>query len=865
MVAYDKGREGIALIIVLGMLAVMMVLGVAFVTAMRTERVAAGNFMEVIKARHLVYTALARAMDDIEDDLDYYDSQYGSATYPSHWQTSYDPLDIVDGALDLHTGDAQVLLPREFFLDARKLASPGEVASASAGTVTDTHAEWGGGGGVNNMWIERIPYGGTASSTGTVSAVSGQTLTTSISGWSANDLYRLPLPQWQEVEGGGRIGYLVVDASGLLDAGYVGGAPSRERGASPREILVGDPMGGIDLPGVNENQSPRFATERDDYTNAMGYVGYGFETMSEMFDNNNALNPTDITYLSVYSRFPGTVRDAISGSEVGLVDIIGKSDGDLQIEENDIREALARSFAAGASPADPPDWSSAAEVAFGNLLDYVDTDSVPQHLDGPYVEATPLINEVWIQNVFNVSGDDMSGTVIVWVECAYPFVEPNGVTFQVQETITIDSTNEIVFMPDQQIPPVTFPANPSAMYTALPVAVFPVTSTNVGAAFFQMTFEAEVQGGGTVDRIPPLTLVYQPSMLPGGNGAHDFVPVGMDVIDPVHNWHITHWIGSATPGMYWEPYDNTPSAVNESTQKYMGLAEDNTDVASTGGTVPYLHVANEPVSTVGELGYLVSPGPFPFNNGDSGTFGVLLAADPQLVVAAGGGNQWLPTRLWRTVWLYDHGTVSITSSGSGTTYDTSWARMLDYFNQLGVPTGLTAVHGAVNPNTPLPDVLASVFMNMQIDEYFDSPAASISSWNSSAGLWGRGALQLADALQVQIREVPPVSPVDPKDVDINLGGPIDRLSDLGRTDISTALFNVMENVKANLTEMEKESFYRNAAGLLNPRQNVFLVLLAGKSPIAVEQRALAIVWRDPIPDSSGRHPSFIRWFTWLEE
>lgn len=826
----DDRRQGIALIIVLGMLAVMMVLGVAFVTAMRTERVAAGNFMEVMKARHLVYTALARAMDDIEDDLDY----SGTPLYPE-WYTNY-PHTMTTKSVDLHTGDAQQLVPFRLLKTSRKLASPGKVTSASGTTLYDEHAEWSDNLSPG-MDIERIRADGGGREFGIINAIVDSRLDTDKS-WAPNDLYRVSLPQWQEVEGEGRIAYLVVDASGLLDGSYVGGETSRGRGANPREILVGSATGGLQLPDVNPYASPSFASQRDTWTNS---TDYAYENLSEMIEENTAMEPvTEIGNISAFSRFPGTVHDEDTGNEYDLVSIVGKSDGDLQTDAANIQQALTRAFAAGASQGDPTDWTLAAQQAFGNLINYVDSDSDPEILDGPYVEATPLINEVYIQNVFNVSGDDMAGTVIVWVECAYPFVEAAGGTFDVVDTITIDATNEIVFMADQVVPPVAFPGTPSPMYTALPVAVYPVSSTNISAGFFQMTFQAEVLAGGTtVDRIPPLTLIYQPSMLPGGSGTHDFMPVGMDVIDPVYNWDMMHWIGSSTPGTYWDPYVPTPGAVNDVTQKYMGLAGNNSDVI---GTSPYLHIANEPLRTIGELGYLTSPGAF----GD-GTYGVLLTAAPQLVVATANGNQWLPPRLWRSVWLYDHGDVTVTSEGAPKTYDTSWARMLDLFGQYGVPAGMTAMHGAVNPNTPLREVLASVFMNMQIDSHFNQPVATFSSWNGSPG-----ALQLADAIQTQVD--------DPS------SGPMDRLSELGREDIANAVFPLMENLKGSaLSEMEKESFYRNAAGLLNPRQNVFFILLSGKSKIAVEQRALAVVWRDPIADSTGRHPSYIRWFTWLEE
>lgn len=56
-------REGIALIIVLGLLAVLIILGVSFSISMRTERMATRSFVDVVKARQLVHAAVNRVLD----------------------------------------------------------------------------------------------------------------------------------------------------------------------------------------------------------------------------------------------------------------------------------------------------------------------------------------------------------------------------------------------------------------------------------------------------------------------------------------------------------------------------------------------------------------------------------------------------------------------------------------------------------------------------------------------------------------------------------------------------------------------------------------------------------------------------------
>ena len=69
-------RRGVALILVIGMLALMMVLGVTFSIFMRSERTAAGNFRDSVQKREILQIALARAIDAIETSI-------GNAAYPS--------------------------------------------------------------------------------------------------------------------------------------------------------------------------------------------------------------------------------------------------------------------------------------------------------------------------------------------------------------------------------------------------------------------------------------------------------------------------------------------------------------------------------------------------------------------------------------------------------------------------------------------------------------------------------------------------------------------------------------------------------------------------------------------------------------
>jgi len=65
----QTSSPGIALVMVLGILSVMVIMAVAFAISMRTERVAAGNYADSVRARQLVHVGLARALDDINAQI----------------------------------------------------------------------------------------------------------------------------------------------------------------------------------------------------------------------------------------------------------------------------------------------------------------------------------------------------------------------------------------------------------------------------------------------------------------------------------------------------------------------------------------------------------------------------------------------------------------------------------------------------------------------------------------------------------------------------------------------------------------------------------------------------------------------------
>ncbi len=103
-----KDCSGVAIIIVLGMLALLMMMGVAFSVSMRIERRSAGNYSHSVATKNLVWAGLARAMEDVETKMDGHvyppDPGVWTSSNPSAGDQSYvklgqgEALDYIPGA-----------------------------------------------------------------------------------------------------------------------------------------------------------------------------------------------------------------------------------------------------------------------------------------------------------------------------------------------------------------------------------------------------------------------------------------------------------------------------------------------------------------------------------------------------------------------------------------------------------------------------------------------------------------------------------------------------------------------------------------------------------------------------------------------
>ncbi len=480
------------MILVIGMLALMMTLGVAFSIFMRSERAAAGNFRTDVQNRELLQVALSRAIDDIEVSI-------GTNAYPS-----WDILQS-EGAGDVN-------------------------ANAIAGNSISNWIPW--------AVLESVA----------------------------------PAPRWVDPDSkqSGRISWLVLNCSGLLDVNYAGGE-ERESGKNVSEIQIAE------LPEV---------------ANAVALVANRpYETIQELGVKAgpalSSLPQNLVTYSAFPTNYPG-------GADLGLVDI-GGDVSSLKGNRAAIVNALTQ--------------SGISDVAFvySNLLYYVDSSPVPMSPDdlgSPLTKSVPMINEVRVTNSVIMVAGKCTTLVQVDVEWFYPFVKPTADAFSIVCDVKVEGAPPTQA---QYVPPAivgkstlwTYAGQAGPLYgtvrfaTANPPVAFATNDT------VQLEFKVGVKvvrGGAIVDSVP---YPYNEDSYLAMSGLKMTLPVslsggqkGVECIDPRFNW-------DARPvGGQWVPY--TPMNAGGTLQQPNWITKRLFPNQYLG-----MYVAGEPLQNVGELAYLL--------------------------------------------------------------------------------------------------------------------------------------------------------------------------------------------------------------------------------------------------------------------
>jgi len=665
-----ESRQGIALIMVVGMLALMMVMAVAFAIFMRTERVAAGSFRMDVRARNLLQVALSRAVDAIDSDM-----VAANRSYPA-WDTLYSTGGVyVREALTKNALDQ---------IPLAALTPQGTCVAGSANYVVIGSSVAGGAkGAVINLTDHSF---GLITNVVSLGGGNSQVFHTTLSGgknnaWASGvDKYYIlqpaMAPDLPVTSGGGRYGYVVINCSGLPDANRVGGM-GRSVGTNVAEIQILSVPGGVNINLLTtERQTP-------------------FETHQELVMRGMA-NGVFTDYPDSYVCYSSAVTN---GGKV----YIGGTVAELLAKKAEIIEALTNLTYQDATTPFASFTLSEAEILFANLIDYVDSDNIPGNLgnlastgnpEGPCVERVPMANEIVITNriEFNldlstypgVTNYIMSGVSIVSVEFMAPVINStiaggfswsfaleglsgNAMTFPAQGAVF---TNGLSY--GGSLLPYTVKTVQLKMAgdpVAKPINLTPIVSSydaKVMTKYLGSTVVDVVTNSGITLNI---TSVISPSGGLNSDGVRtQYVGIGVagrECIDPRLNGSVANWISSAmTLGT-----TNLQALIRLNPNTY-GTAADrinygNTSKGKDGDTAMY--VANAPIQSVGELGYLFF-GPY-----------------------------------WETVRLFKR--------GNNATYGKLHA-VMDHFT---VDNPVNAIpKGRVNPNTQNPAVLRACLENMSV-------------------------------------------------------------------------------------------------------------------------------------------------------
>jgi len=216
----SSGKNGVALVIVLGLLSVLTILAVAFAVAMRVERLAARNAAHAVRAEHLTQVALIRAVKELNEDMQG-DPSGGKPgkVYPDWWV-----MGSGEGG-GRWASETPSLLSGEA---AR--AIPAAIRPGAPGAPSDDECK--------AHWID---------------------VKSNVGGQEVNH---------------GRVGYLVVNASGLLDPNHVSGAAQSFR-TNINEIDISC----LEEFDGNEEKAEKFLEERED-------LHRRYETVSEITVNS---------------------------------------------------------------------------------------------------------------------------------------------------------------------------------------------------------------------------------------------------------------------------------------------------------------------------------------------------------------------------------------------------------------------------------------------------------------------------------------------------------------------------------------------------------------------------------------------------
>lgn len=769
-----NSKRGIALVVVLALLAMLVIMSVSFVVFMRAERSASRDYAEYVKARSIAQAGVARALIRMQQDLNNTNQFYhGGAFY---------------------------------------MTGPGEVCS---NWLPDAYAF------LDHYVPNYAPFNTALSEARSQGRCRWTNMVTK--GISGNNMLV------------GRYSYMVFDLSDCLDINTISNALSRGYGNYPEEVAMppDDIQNGANLRAMR--QQHRFES--------LAEVNLRNRTTPQ-FNTGNEYQPRHLVTFSYSPADTYFTNDAQRGRVY-----ISTNAATIKASVANIR-AAANMLGFDTAFAD-------------NVADFADrsTDipTNPNQMGGG--KLVPMLYEVVVTNGLRqttIAGKKVwEYEVRVFGGTWFPY----PVTANAQYIVQMSPIPALAALPTATpiIPP-AFPwvivtngyqaaaaAVPSAILAPLPIstptnthgsnsyvivyrtaytdAVSSVSaSINLPTTYYVRKLSGTTFAGGIVDQAPTVSgnvLIPLPAAIPNKSAPAQ----GWGVVDPRINHRTTDWRKNAATD-----YFTLITKTNEFCDTIGATYDKDKDKNGDGSTFIYARRPTDPAGllNIGDLGYL------------------LYHAD----------------KPWHTVRL---------TTPQNTLKDNS----AYIFNMLSVIPTNRVYQGFVNPNSQDSGALLCAFLGASKARYYgEVNSAAVASMDLSQ------STKLAQAL-------------------INKGLKSGAYKQHAYTNIADVcrltggysgsdLYNVLSIPSETTPDLwRQKAVMRNSIGLLNPRQNYWLVLVCaqavktinpnattytpGTDFVTAEVQCLAYIWRDPYEDPTDtihpigqkRHKMFVQFFKWL--
>ena len=564
-------------------------MAVSFAVAMRTERLAAGNSLDSVKANQLVRTALHLAMADIYQRLhmveretctvDIANSQIivsNAAVYPTGcqialnnmiWQNypiysiyrSPTTIQIASSSNDAMAGN-NLDLTKEYGLlynnIIKRLANPAGYPYPPWEAIT-SHS-------TNSMQRCQISLTNDALKYIPACLISAVTNADAVAG--SNYWINIEATVNSKTTTVGRVAYLIANCSGLLDANYVGGS-NRADGTHPAEIAIEYLTEiGADKPSLIN------------YRTANG----SFEILPKLAAWKPSWHPSNMFCYS--ASLENEWRQSWLDVK-GKVDISG---GITNLTDPAKRNAIITAFwASGLTNA------GEAEAAYTNLIDYVDSDFLPLDLHTS-ADAFPMINEVMFNNTVSIDTTNYNVTSTLTVELWYPFSfnNPNSFKVDLQANISLDPAYKGITLPGISISsninftPSSFLILTQTSSNSITIDPLPAAQPNSIVQWTESITKAEVSIAGQIVDKFDLPLICATTTTTTSAS----LQISKECVDPRFNWD--------PDSAQWGPWTNTSSLNDKNWEtktywiNYSIIDQD-------------IEVANSPLQSPNELSHLI--------------------------------------------------------------------------------------------------------------------------------------------------------------------------------------------------------------------------------------------------------------------